>query len=151
MQTGRAGELLARLARHWRPALALLGASALALLFPFELTLVPEWDVRVSDEEGRPFAGARVFPIWDHRTLGLVGREERLADGEGRAAFPSRTARAGLLYRAWRRGRAALKTLGRGGEDAVRATVWASSPKGVSGCLVYEPGKPPPREVVLRR
>ena len=138
--------------RHWRLLLMISGCVALILLFPFKITVVPEWKIRVRDEKGKPFVKAKVIQIWNQRTLDIVGHDEQWTDDNGYAAFPERTARAGLLYRWWRSSRASLKALGQMDGDAeISSTVWATTPGNVSEFLEYRPDASPPEEIVMRR
>ena len=43
-----------------------LAGLAIVLLFPYQTTVVPEWKIRVVDDNGEPFAGARVRQQWYH-------------------------------------------------------------------------------------
>lgn len=120
------------------------------VVYPFETTVVPEWKIRVVDETGSPFVGARVVQQWDHFSLGTGGGEERWADDNGYVVFPERTVRTGLLHRALRISWAAVMTLAHG-STGIRATVWATTPKSSSEFLEYKQGKPLPKEIVLQR
>lgn len=150
MRSIKVDKLIELLARWWPYLLAFLGCAALILLFPFKITVVPEWRVRVLDDTGKPFAKVKVVQIWNHHSLDVVGHDEQWTDDNGYVLFPERTTRAGLLYRGWRSGRAAWKTPGPGGTE-IRATVWAATPKTVSDFLEYKPDEPLPTQIILRR
>src|SRR5829696_1182492 len=86
------------LKRRWQVS-AILVFVAVAAVYPFETTAVPEWRIRVVDETGSPFAGARVVQQWDHYSLGKGGGEEKWADEDGQVVFPKRVVRSSLGYR----------------------------------------------------
>jgi hypothetical protein len=126
-------------------ALLILGAA-----YPFETTVVPEWKIRIVDEAGSSFAGARVVQQWDHYSLGIGGGEETWANEDGYVVFPKRTVRSSLLYRMLRISWAVLMKLAHG-STGIRATVWGTTPRVASDSVEYEAGKPLPQVIVLRR
>jgi hypothetical protein len=123
---------------------------AFVLLFPYQTTVVPEWKIRVVDENGQPFAGARVRQQWHHYSYDLNDGDDRTADGNGYVVFPERTFTAPLLYRALRSGLAYVLTLAHG-STGIRASVWALSQTRSSDFIDYKPGMPLVQEIVLRR
>lgn len=134
---------------RWQLSVILVLVAVVAV-YPFETTAVPEWRIRVVDETGNPFAGARVVQQWDHYSLGKGGGEEKWANEDGQVVFPKRTVRSGLLYRVLRTSWAGLMKLAHG-STGVRATVWATTPKVSSDSVEYQEGKPLPQVIVLRR
>jgi hypothetical protein len=118
--------------------------------YPFESTAVPEWRIRVIDETGNPFAGARVVQQWNDYSLGKGGGEEKWANEAGEVGFPKRTVRASLTYRILRTSWAGLMKLAHG-STGIRATVWATTPKASSDAVEYKEGKPLPEVIVLQR
>ena len=66
--------------RRWQVSVILVLVAA-AAVYPFETTAVPEWRIKVIDETGSPFAGARVVEQWDHYSLGQGGGEEKCIVG----------------------------------------------------------------------
>lgn len=135
--------------RRWL-LLFILVFPIVAVAYPFETTVVPEWKIRVMDETGSPFAGARVVQQWDHYSLGKGGGEEKWADDAGYVVFPKRTVRSNLLYRVLRTSWAVLMKLAHG-NTGIRATVWATTPRVSSDSVEYEEGKPLPGVIVLPR
>ena len=135
--------------RRWL-FLVILVLVALTVVYPFETTVVPEWKIRVVDETGSPFVGARVVQQWDHYSLGIGGGEEKWADEAGYVVFPKRIARSSFLHRMLRTSWAAVTTLAHG-STGIRATVWATTPRVSSDSVEYEEGKPLPQVIVLRR
>jgi hypothetical protein len=68
------------------------------LFYPFELTVVAEWRLRIVDQTGQRLRGNRVRESWSHYTLETQGHEEeRLSDGDGYVTFPRRTLRTSLI------------------------------------------------------
>ena len=128
----------------------LLILIVIALLYPFEATIVPEWRLRVVDETGRPFADARVVQQWNHYSLDISGGEEKWADKDGNVVFPKRTTRTPLLYRILRTAWAHLMTLFHG-STGIRASVRATTPEDSSDSVEYQEGKSLPDVIVLRR
>jgi len=137
------------LKRRWQISVILVLVAA-AAVYPFETTVVPEWRIKVIDETGTPFAGARVVQQWDNYSLGNGGGEEKLANENGEVVFPKRIARGSLLYRTLRASWAVLMKLTHG-STGIRATVWATTPKVSSDSVEYQQGKPLPEVIVLRR
>jgi hypothetical protein len=137
------------LKRRWL-ILIILVLLAAAAVYPFETTVVPEWKIRIIDETGTPFVGAKVVQQWDHYSLGIGGGEEKWADEAGYVVFPKRTARSSFLHRMLRTGWAALMKLAHG-STGIRATVWATTPRVSSDPLEYQEGKSLPQVIVLRR
>ena len=119
---------------------------ALSLL-PFPTTVVPEWQLRVTDKEGKPVAGVRARQFWKHYSLAWQGccpeMEDRWTDANGYVVFPKRTIWAGVLRRivfpVW----AKAQTLAHG-STGIRAYVMISDEYETNN---YQPGKPLPNEV----
>jgi hypothetical protein len=137
------------LKRPWL-VLVILVLLVLAAAYPFETTAVPEWKIRVVDETGTAFGGARVVQQWDHYSLGIGGGEEKWSNEDGYVVFPRRTVRGSLFYRMLRTSWAVLMRLAHG-STGIRATVWATTPRASSDFVEYEKGKPLPGVVVLPR
>ena len=80
--------------------LAFLIPLLLLLFYPFEILVVPEWNVKIVDERGNPLANVRVSEHWQHYSIEIEGHEaDAWADQQGYVAFPRRTIRASLLMR----------------------------------------------------
>lgn len=61
---------------------------------------MPEWRLRVIDQNGQPFAGEEVREIWQHYSLESDGhRDDRLTDENGYVVFPARRIWSPLLWR----------------------------------------------------
>jgi hypothetical protein len=87
----------------------------LLLFYPFQTTIVPEWSLKVVDEEGAPVRAVNVTEHWQHFLLEASSHEEmRRVQDNGAVSFPERTIRASLV----RRG---MATIGRIKQDGWRA------------------------------
>jgi len=87
--------------RRKKATLILLVVFALVvLLYPSQMTVVPQWRVRVVDESGTPLANTGVRETWQHYDAESTGHEEDLVtDHEGYVTFPERKIRAPLAVR----------------------------------------------------
>lgn len=71
-----------------------------ALLYPFESTIVPPQNVLVVTEEWRPIQGCSVRQSWQNYSIESEGHEQDLrTDLNGRVTFPRRTIRASVVRR----------------------------------------------------
>lgn len=93
-------------------------AVALLLFYPFQTTIVPEWTLKVVDEEGAAVREVNVTEHWQHFLLESEAHEELkpVADN-GAVKFPARTIRASLM----RRGVATIRRIKHGGWRARRS------------------------------
>ena len=69
------------------------------LVFPFNVTVAPEWNVKVIDENGKPLAGAYVSEFASHGTLGFEHNEAVCTNVNGEAQFVRHTVCASFLTR----------------------------------------------------
>jgi hypothetical protein len=77
-----------------------LGLVVIAVLYPFEVTVVPAWRMRIVDEKGVPLTNSMVREVWMHYSIETRGHEEdSRTDNDGYVSFPERTIRAPLLQR----------------------------------------------------
>ena len=75
-----------------------VGLLVLILVYPFDITVVPEWKLRVVDQTGQPLRGNRVRESWCHYTLETRCHEEELtSDSDGYIRFPRRAIRANFV------------------------------------------------------
>ena len=80
--------------------LFIVGISGL-LVYPYETTVVPDWRVRVVDENGNPVSGVTVTEYWRHMSFESDDHHaEAITDYSGYVSFPGRTTRAPLIRRA---------------------------------------------------
>lgn len=122
----------------------------LLLFYPFQTTIVPEWSLKVVDEEGAPVRDVNVTEHWQHFLLeGSSHEEMRRVQDNGAVSFPDRTIRASLV----RRG---LATIGRIKQDGWRArrsaaasvVVWGNKDYATT-VAVYIPSELPQSHVMV--
>lgn len=87
---------------------------------PFPTELVPEWKVRVVDEQNRPLRKVNVEQSWTNYTFGESGFDNKYTDENGFVVFPPRLLRTGAFSRVVYPPLAALTLLAHGstGTDA---------------------------------
>jgi hypothetical protein len=71
----------------------------LLLVYPFNVTVAPEWNVKVVDENGKALAGAYVLEWATQWTLDFHRHEAVCSSLNGEAHFPRRTLPASVLTR----------------------------------------------------
>ncbi len=69
------------------------------LLYPFSVTVAPEWTVKVDDENGVALAGAFVSEGASQWTLDVHYGTKTCSDVRGEVHFPRKTVRASVLMR----------------------------------------------------
>ena len=79
--------------------LAGIALIILLLAYPFNVTVAPEWNVKVVDENGKALAGAYVLEFATQWTLDFHHEEAICSDLNGEAHFPRHTLRASVLTR----------------------------------------------------
>jgi hypothetical protein len=85
---------------HRNSIVAGIAVILVALLYPTQITVAPDWTVRVVDENGAPLAGVWVSESWQHYSVEKFSHaEESLADPDGTVHFPRRTLRVSRLFR----------------------------------------------------
>lgn len=128
----------------------MLLAVVFLLLFPFKTTIVPEWTLKVVDEEGAAVRDINVTEHWQHFLLESAAHEELQRVGEnGAAKFPERTIRASLL----RRGLATISRIKSSGWRARRSpaasiVVWGNKDYATT-VAVYDPSHLPQSHVTV--
>lgn len=131
-------------------------AIALLLTFlafiPFETILVPEWHIRVEDENGNPYIGKLVGQTCENYTLGVSPCAEaedvgRYTDSEGFVTFPARKIKLSLVSRTFRSIFNYAKLIAHG-SVGIDVYVHASGPTGYM-VLKYEHGKAVPQKLIL--
>ena len=84
--------------RKWTIVLIIV---AVLILFPFQITVVPEQRALFVTNDMHPIKGALIRQSWQNYSLEHEGHEEDLpTDAHGRVTFPRRTMRAPLIWRA---------------------------------------------------
>jgi|SRR5215472_18583447 len=130
----------------------LLTVLLIVFLFPFKLTVVPPWPLRVFDETGSPVRATNVTEHWQHYDFETEGHEEvRQTDDSGQVDFPERSIRINLLSRIitgfndWRG-----RPLNPRSDPYGSLVVWGNPALEV-GIAVYEPETAPPEQLRVRR
>ena len=134
--------------------LALLGAIAVILLYPFETTVVPEWKTRIVDEAGTPMRMTGVREVWRHYTIESAGHEEdSITDNDGYVTFPKRTVRGSLLVRIGKRLLNVFNAHATVGPHAYLVVLKGPSlpDSFVTINDIYTAGQPVPTQVILKR
>jgi hypothetical protein len=79
--------------------LAGVAVILLLLVYPFNVTVMPEWNVKVVDENGMALPGAQVLEFATQWTLDFHQEEAICSDSNGEAHFPRHTLPASVLTR----------------------------------------------------
>lgn len=142
---------LFRSGRTTRTAIVVFIFIILFLLFyPFQTTIVPEWSLKVVDDEGAVVRDVNVTEHWQHFLLENSSHEDLRRVGEnGAVSFPERTIRASVV----RRGLATIGRIKRDGWKARRSpaasvVVWGN-PSYATTVEVYVPSKLPQSHVMV--
>ena len=120
------------------------------LLYPFQTTIVPEWSLKVVDDEGAAVRDVKVTEHWQHFLLESGSHDDvRQVSENGAVSFPERTIRASLM----RRGIATVGRIKRDGWRARRSpaasvVVWGN-PGYATTVVVYTPANPPQSHVMV--
>src|SRR5271156_6796968 len=80
-------------------SLAGVALIILLLVYPFNVIVAPEWNVKVVDENGKPLPGAYVSEFASHGTLDFQQNEAVCTNTNGEAQFIRHTIRASVLTR----------------------------------------------------
>jgi hypothetical protein len=128
-------------------AVAFIGLLLVALVSPFETTVVPEWKIHVVDESGKPVGNLSINEGWiDYYIESSRHEEVRRANSEGYVEFPRRTVRASLLARI--RG-VLVSFMHPHAPSGTYAFANVMGPYVSPTDTDYEPGKPLPQTIVV--
>lgn len=139
-----------RSGRSVRLAVALVLAAFLPLFYPFQTTIVPEWTLKVVDEEGVAVSNINVTEHWQHFLLEKSSQEDvRRVGDNGMVSFPVRNIRASLL----RRGIATIDRIKNDGWRARRSpaasvVVWGNKDYATT-VAVYNPNDLPQSHIIV--
>ncbi|HKZ81148.1 MAG TPA: hypothetical protein VJ124_22950 [Pyrinomonadaceae bacterium] len=129
-------------------ATVVLGCLGLLLVYPFESTVVPEWNVRIIDESGNPVRNLSITQGWaDYSLQSKRAEETRRTDSQGHVYFPRRVVRAPMVVRL---AGPALSSLNPHGQSGPRAFLNVVGPYLTSADTEYLPGKELPKIIVVR-
>jgi hypothetical protein len=124
----------------------------LILVYPFQSTVVPLWELQVVDDTGASVSGIKVTQHWQHNSLEVLGHEElKLTNSNGTVVFAPRTIRASVVTRSF----APLMKFLREGRRAklgpyASVVVWGSKAN-ETNVAIYEDGESPPSRIVVGR
>lgn len=122
----------------------------LVLVYPFKTTIVPEWGLKVVDEEGAPVPDVNVTEHWQHYLFESASHEDvQRAGANGLVKFPARSIRASLIGRAW----ATISRIKRDGWYARRTpaasiVVWGNKDYATT-VAVYNPSELPQSHILV--
>jgi hypothetical protein len=120
------------------------------LFYPFDLTVVPEWKLRIVDQTGQRLRGNRVRQSWSHYTLENQSHEEELlSDGDGYVKFPRRTIRTSFITWAARLLARLVNVHSSFGPSA--SVYYMGDYQLISEEPWYQPGRPLATQIVVRR
>ena len=121
------------------------------VVYPFQMTIVPEWKLRVITDAGSPVGEINVTEHWQHYLFERHAHEDAQKTGvDGRVSFPERTLRASVLKRV-------MATVGRRRDDGSHArndpaasiVVWGSKDHQTT-VAVYKEGETPKTEIIVQ-
>jgi hypothetical protein len=132
--------------------IAPLALFLVTFFYPFQTTIVPQWNLRVVDGSSAPIREINVTEHWQHYLLESDGHEEaRTTNQDGQVSFVARTIRASVARRLFAR---ISKSGGRDPRTrAVRygaVVVWGSKSYETT-VAVYQGGEVPQPEIHVRR
>lgn len=132
--------------------LALIVGIIVLLFIPFETTLVPEWKLRVINENGNPYKGKIIREMCYNYTLGISPCSEandsmQRTDENGYVIFPERKIDASLFFRVTRSIFNFVMLIAHG-SYGVDIYVDSSGPQGYK-TLEYKSNEPLPEKFIL--
>ena len=121
------------------------------LIYPFQQTIIPAWDLRVVDNHGSPVSEINVTEHWQHWLFEKDAHDDFRKPGlDGRVSFPERTMRSSLLNRLLTRvHRRATEGRDAKVEPAASVVAWGSKNHQTT-VAVYRIGELPQSEIVVR-
>ena len=70
------------------------------LIYPFQQTIIPAWQLRIIDNHGSPVSEINITEHWQHWLFEKDAHDDLRKPGlDGRVSFPERTMRTSLLNR----------------------------------------------------
>lgn len=131
-------------------ALTLVCLAAVVLFYPLETTVVPQWNILVVDDLGKPVSHVPLRETWKHYSIESHGHEQELStNDDGYVTFPQRTAKANLLVRIVR---TTVNKIHPHGSTGPAASIYVLAPYSpASPEPSYSPGQPLVNQIVIRR
>ena len=132
--------------------ITVLAILLVTFLYPFQTTIVPEWDLRVLDDAGAPVHEINVTEHWQHYLVEADGHEEvQTTNQDGRVNFGVRSIRASAVRRLFARIRKIGSHDDRGRIGRYGAVVvWGNKGYETTVAVCREEEAPPP-EIRVRR
>lgn len=129
--------------------LTVAAVVTVAMLYPIETTVVPEWNVQTIDESGRPVGQVRLRQSWENYRIKPESYEQYIVtDVNGYATFPSRAIRANLLLRIIR----TVSTFNLHGSPGLVATIHVLPPyASATPEPYYKPGGQLVQKIIVKR
>lgn len=125
----------------------------LCAIYPIQTTIVPDWRIRVVEENENPVRRLKVRQAWKHYSLEITAGEhieDRWTDEEGFVCFPKRTIRSSLLMRLLAPIINTVLTWEHTGFGrSASITIWG--PDGTPVSTEYKPDQPLAEKLVLPR
>ena len=121
------------------------------LIYPFQQTIIPAWQLRIIDNHGSPVSEINITEHWQHWLFEKHAHDDLRKPGpDGRVNFPERTMRTSLLNRMVTRvQRRATEGRYAKVEPAASVVVWGSKNYQTT-VAVYRIGELPPSEIVVQ-
>jgi hypothetical protein len=86
--------------KFWIRLFAIVLVFSLIFFAPYKSTTLPEWVVKVVDEDGKPVSGLGVAEEWSYFGIDFAASiDNKQTDTQGRVAFPRRVIWASLASR----------------------------------------------------
>lgn len=137
--------------RRFRTVLAIVLFLLLAvLIYPFQLTIVPAWQLRIIDNVGSPVREINVTEHWQHWLFENNAHDDVRKPGlDGHVSFPERTMRTSLLKRLLTTvSRIASEGRHAKREPAASVVAWGSNDHETT-VAVYRKGEMPPSQIIV--
>lgn len=146
---GEADAPMMKLKKRKLILVSVLTGLAVVGLYPWKTTVVPEWKVRIIDENGAPLTRTGVRQVWQHYDVeSKVHRQDLLTDNDGYVIFPERTVRGALVVRIVRR---VINTLPHQSSGAHAFVVVLAPDYDTWSNNSALPGQPLPKEIVVKK
>ena len=119
------------------------------LIYPFQQTIIPAWQLRIIDNHGSPVSEINITEHWQHWLFEKNAHDDWRKPGlDGRVSFPERTMRSSLLNRLVTRVQKRA-TEGRYAkvEPAASVVVWGKYHQ--TTVAVYRIGELPQSEIIV--
>jgi hypothetical protein len=139
----------------YRSRIVLAAALMLFLVtffYPFETTILPQWNLRVVDDAGAPVPEINVTEHWQHHLLEAAGHEQaQTTNRDGRVSFDLRSIRASLANRLLSRISKIARQGNRSRTDPYGAIVVWGSRDYATTVAVYQEKEIPQPEIRVQR